>query len=189
MDQEYRFFVGIDWGTQTHRIVLLDCEGRAIEQYDAAHTDELEDLVDRLLRSTTCEPETVAIAIETSWGALVETLLDRGFAVFSINPKQVDRFRDRFTVAGAKDDTRDALVLASSLRTDRRSFRLVEIDTPEIIRLRELSRFEDELKAELRRTTNRLWQQLHRYYPQALKLSPAADDLFIWDFFAELSEP
>ena len=148
LDQEYRFFVGIDWGTQIHRIVLLDCEGRAIEQYDAAHTgDGLENLVDRLLRSTTCEPETVAIAIETSWGALVETLLDHGFAVFSINPKQVDRFRDRFTVAGAKDDTRDALVLASCLRTDRCSFRRVEIDTPEIIRLRELSRFEDELKA------------------------------------------
>ena len=190
MDQEYRFFVGIDWGTQTHRIVLLDCEGRAIEQYDAAHTgDGLEDLVDRLVRSTRCEPATVAIAIETSWGALVETLLDHGFAVFSINPKQVDRFRDRFTVAGAKDDTRDALVLASSLRTDRRSFRLVEIDTPEIIRLRELSRFEDELKAELRRTTNRFWQQLHLYYPQALELSPAVDDLFHLGSFAERSEP
>lgn len=190
MDQEYRFFVGIDWGTQTHRIVLLDCEGRAIEQYDATHTGAgLEDLVNRLVRSTACESEKVAIAIETSWGALVETLLDRGFAVFSINPKQVDRFRDRFTVAGAKDDTRDALVLASSLRTDRRSFRLVEIDTPEIIRLRELSRFEDELKAELRRTTNRLWQQLHRYYPQALKLSPAADDLFIWDLLRNAPNP
>jgi hypothetical protein len=142
LDQEYRFFVGIDWGTQTHRIVLLDCEGRAIEQYDAVHTgDGLQDLVTRLMRSTACEPETVAIAIETSWGALVETLLDGGFAVFSINPKQVDRFRDRFTVAGAKDDTRDALVLASSLRTDRHSFRLVNTDSPEIIRLRELSRF------------------------------------------------
>jgi transposase len=111
----------------------------------------------------------------------VETLVDHGFAVFSINPKQVDRFRDRFTMAGAKDDTRDAFVLACCLRTDRRSFRLVEVDSPEIIRLREISRFEDELKAELRRTTNRLWQQLHRYCPQALTLSPAADDLFIWD--------
>lgn len=106
-------------------------------------------------------------------GALVETLLDYGFAVFSINPKQVDRFRDRFPLAGAKDDTRDALVLASSLRTDRRSFRLVEIDSPEIIRLRELSRFEEELKAELRRATNHLWQQLHRYYPQALQTEPS----------------
>jgi transposase len=127
----------------------------------------------------------VGIAVETSWGALVETLADHGFAVFSINPKQVDQFRDRFTMAGAKDDTRDAFVLACCLRTDRRSFRLVEVDSPEIIRLRELSRFEDELKAELRRTTNRLCQQFHRHYPQALTLSPAADDLFIWDLLRQ----
>jgi len=93
--------------------------------------------------STACPPERVAVAIETSWGALVETLLDRGFTVFSADPKQVDRFRDRFAVAGAKDDPRDALVLASSLRTDPRSFRLVESDSPEIIRLRELSRFDE----------------------------------------------
>ncbi len=116
-------------------------------------------------------------------------MLDCGFVVFSINPKQVNRFRDRFTVAGAKDDTRDALVLGSSLRTDRRSFKRVEADSPEIIRLRDLSRFEDELKAELRRTTNRLWQQLHRYYLQALKLSPAADDLFIWDLVRQAPTP
>lgn len=161
-----------------------------MEQYDAAHTgDGLQALVSRLVRSTACEPEMVAIAIEMSWGALVETLLEYGFAVFSINPKQVDRFRDRFTVAGAKDDTRDALVLASSLRTDGRSFRLVEIDSPDIIRLRELSRFEEELKAELRRRTNRLWQQLHRYYPQALQLSPAADDLFLWDLLRNAPNP
>jgi hypothetical protein len=46
----------------------------------------------------------------------------------SINPKQLDRFRDRFTVAGAKDDGRDAFVLAGSLRTDRRSYQRVEVD-------------------------------------------------------------
>jgi hypothetical protein len=32
--------------------------------------------------------------------------------------KQLDRFRDRYSVAGAKDDKRDAMVLADSLRTD-----------------------------------------------------------------------
>jgi len=145
LDQEYRFFIGIDWGRQTRRIILLNGSSLAIEQYDAAHTgDGLQELVNRLVRSTGCEPEMVAIAIETSWGALVEIRLYRGFAVFSINPKQVDSFRDRFTVAGAKDDTRYALVLGSPLRADRRSFRLVEIDSTEIIRLRELSRFEEE---------------------------------------------
>ena len=53
---------------------------------------------------------------------------------------QLDRFRDRFTVAGAKDDRRDAHVLGDSLRTDRRAFRLLAVDDPTIIELREWSR-------------------------------------------------
>jgi predicted NBD/HSP70 family sugar kinase len=90
LDQEYKYLVGIDWGTQNHRIVLLDGEGRAIEQYDAHTGEGLRCLVDRLMCTTACPANMVAIAVETSWGALVKTLLDDGFAVFSINPKQVD---------------------------------------------------------------------------------------------------
>ncbi len=84
----------------------------------------------------------------------------------------------------------DALVLATSLLlTDRQSYKRVEIDSPEVIRLRELSRFQDELKAELRLATNRLWQQLHRYYPQMLAISRAADDRLMWDLLAAAPTP
>jgi hypothetical protein len=38
---------------------------------------------------------------------VVETLLERGFNAHAINPKQMDRFRDRFTSAGAKRNIRD----------------------------------------------------------------------------------
>jgi hypothetical protein len=51
------------------------------------------------------------------------------------------------------------------------------------------SRLDDELKADLRRATNRLWEQLHRYYPQILQLSPAADDLFIWELLRVAPTP
>ena len=190
MEQSFQYFVGIDWGTQTHRVAVLDSGGRPIEQYNADHSGEgLITLVNKLKQGTACEPALVAIGIEVAWGALVETLVEGGFTVFSINPKQVDRFRDRFTVAGAKDDARDALVLASSLYTDRQSYKRVEIDSPELIRLRELSRFQDELKIELRRVTNRLWQQLHRYYPQMLAISPAADDRLMWDLLEAAPTP
>ena len=54
------------------------------------------------------EPARVAVALEVPRGAVVDTLLERGFHVFALNPKQLDRFRDRYTVAGAKDDRRDA---------------------------------------------------------------------------------
>jgi transposase len=94
--------------------------------------------------------------------------------VFAINPKQLDRFRDRFTVAGAKDDSRDALVLGNSLRTDRHAFRRLSVDDPLVIELREWSRIYDELKAEQNRLTNRVRAQLWRYYPQANDL---ADDV------------
>ena len=190
MEQVFQYFVGIDWGTQTHRVAVLDGTGRPVEQYNADHSGEgLVTLVNKLKQRTACEPASVAVGIEVAWGSLVETLVESGFTVFSINPKQVDRFRDRFTVAGAKDDARDALVLASSLYTDRQSYRRVEIDSPELIRLRELSRFQDELKIELRRATNRLWQQLHRYYPQMLAISPASDDRLMWDLLEAASTP
>ncbi|MFX6007027.1 transposase, partial [Acinetobacter baumannii] len=52
----------------------------------------------------------VHVAIEVPHGPIVETLIERDFNLYAINPKQMDRFRDRFTVAGAKDDSRDALV-------------------------------------------------------------------------------
>ena len=86
------------------------------------------------------------------------------------NPKQLDRFRDRFTAAGAKDDRRDARVLADSLRTDRRSFRHLQVESAEQIELREWSRMRDELQQERTRLTNRMREQLRRYYPQMLEL-------------------
>jgi len=117
------------------------------------------------LCSQTERPEDVAVAIETPHGPIVEALMDRGIAVFAINPKQLDRFRDRFSPAGAKDDRRDALVLFSSLRTDRHCFRRVEALDPTVVELREWSRMAEELKQERVRLTNRVRQQLWRYYP------------------------
>ena len=91
------------------------------------------------------EASALAVAIEVPHGPIVEALLEHNYAVFSINPKQLDRFRDRHTVAGAKDDRRDALVAADSLRTDQHCFRRVRPDHPDLIRLRELSRTEENL--------------------------------------------
>jgi activator of 2-hydroxyglutaryl-CoA dehydratase len=48
LNEQLQYFVGLDWGSENHRIVLLNHEGRVIEQYDAAHSGRgLEALVDR----------------------------------------------------------------------------------------------------------------------------------------------
>src|SRR5207244_3434339 len=79
----------------------------------------LSEMADWLTALADGEPARIAVAIEVPRGPVVETLLERGFHVFAINPKQLDRFRDRHSPAGAKDDRRDGFVLADSLRTDR----------------------------------------------------------------------
>jgi transposase len=119
----------------------------------------------------------------------VDALLAHGGHVFAVNPKQLDRFRDRHTVAGAKDDRRDAFVLAEALRTDRWAFRRLQADDPQVIQLREMSRVHDELGQELGRLTNRLREQLLRFYPQALALCPAADEPWLWSLLARAPTP
>jgi transposase len=184
LPKDYQWFVGIDWGSQKHRICVMGRDGGVIEERWVDHSGSgLAELVDRLRRQTADSPATLAVAIEIPHGAIVETLVENGFAVFSINPKQMDRFRDRYSPAGAKDDRRDAFVLADALRTDMHCFHAVQLDPPRIIRLRELSRLEDEIAEEQNRVANRLREQLHRYFPQLLQLCPAADEPWLWALF------
>jgi transposase len=135
------------------------------------------------------DANSAAVAIEVPRGAMVESLVENDLAVFAINPKQMDRFRDRHTVAGAKDDKLDALVMADSLRTDQPCFHRVHLDEPAFIRLREWSRMEEDLQTEHNRLANQLWEQLRRYYPQMLKLSPAADEAWLWDLLESAPLP
>src|SRR5499433_3063637 len=178
----YDCFVGIDWGSQQHQVYVLDRDRRRMGERVVDHDGaSLAQLVAWLWGLSAGQPQRVAVAIEVPRGAIVEGLVERGFHVFAINPKQLDRFRDRHSVAGAKDDRRDAFVLADSLRTDQPSFRRLRLDEPQLLLLRELSRAEETLLAEFRRSANRLREQLHRFYPQMLQLCSAADEPWLWD--------
>ena len=49
-------------------------------------------MADWLLSFAAGDEGEVGVAIETPRGPVVESLMERGFAVHSINPKQLDRF-------------------------------------------------------------------------------------------------
>ena len=133
-------------GDRRTRVCALDANGKKVGARSFKHSgDGLADLTTWLRAKA--DPNEIAISIEVPHGSVVETLLERGFAVYSINPKQLDRFRDRFTMAGAKDDRLDALVLADSLRTDTHLFRRLSQQSCGTIELREWSRIHDELTA------------------------------------------
>jgi len=135
MAEEIEWFVGIDWASQSHQVCLVDARGECLGERAVAHGGlGIEELCDWLIARTGATPEVIGVAIEMTQGPVVEALLERGFCVYGINPKQIDRFRDRFTVAGAKDDRRDAHVLGDSLRTDRHAFRRLSNDEPVIVK-------------------------------------------------------
>jgi hypothetical protein len=124
--EEFRVYVGIDWASKAHQVCVLDARGTVRSERQVAHKAQaLEALATALIEAGGGEAAAVAVGIEVPHGAVVETLLERGLAVFALNPKQLDRFRDRFTVAGAKDDRRDARVLADAVRTDRRALLVI----------------------------------------------------------------
>lgn len=172
MTTDLQWFAFIDWASRKHQLCLIDAGGKIRGERTFEHSGSgLAELCDWLLAKSGAEPSAIAVALEVTFGPLVETLLERGFAVFHLNPKQLDRFRDRIALAGAKDDRRDARVGAHALLTDRAAFRQLAPADPLTIQLRAVTRLFHSLTAERTRLTNQLQEQLWRYYPQALALT------------------
>jgi transposase len=182
MDPVYRLFVGIDWATEEHEVSVISNSCEKLDSFRIANgATGLLELSNRLAKAVHGDLDSMAIAIEMPRGPVVETLVERGFHIFSINPKQLDRFRDRHAVSGAKDDRLDAFVLADSLRTDRHCFHRVQLSSEEMIILREMSRLDEDLAQSRNRLTNQIREQIMRFHPDLLKLSPSADEPWFWD--------
>lgn len=166
----------------------LDDE-EAPKQRSFPHTGEgLKALVEFVVEGK-IDCEQIAVAIEVNHGAVVEALLAKGLRIHSINPKLLDRLRDRFSLAGAKDDRRDAFVLASCVESDAHAFRKIEPGNEENSRLRAATRLREELKSERRANTNRLWNELRDCRPELLPLCPAADEPWLWALIEKAPSP
>lgn len=181
MTKVFSLWVGIDWATEEHRVCGVDGEGNKVFEESVRHTGEaIGAFVERLVGRTEGRAELIAVAIETPRGSIIEALMERGIAGFSINPKQLDRFRDRHSVGGAKSDPLDAFVLADSLRTDLRLYRRIELGDPVLVELREMVRVHESLTADGVALSARLREQVHRYYPQVLTLGSVHEDTWLW---------
>lgn len=188
--QPFEWFLGIDWGVEEHVFCLVDAHGTMRASRTVAHaTVAVQEAIAWVLHETGTTPEAIAVGLERPSGVLVESFVEQGFPVFALNPKQLDRFRDRFTAAGAKDDRRDGLAVADALRTDRRAFRPVQVDDAQLIELREWSRMLEDLQQEEQRLANRLREQLYRVHAPWLELVPAANEPWLWTVLREVPHP
>ena len=110
-------------------------------------------------------------AIERPDGRVVDFLLDHGVVVYPVNPKALDRARDRFRQSGAKSDPFDARVLADFLRTDHRHLQALQ---PSSDAAQELKLLTEDCQRHIRQQTrlvNQLTATLKAYYPRALEVA------------------
>lgn len=173
----FQVYVGVDWGSRTSHAFATGCAGEKLSEGAFESHSELLAFLSKL--STV--PGEVAVAFERRDLALVDAVLDAGYAAFSINPKRVDRFRDRFSCAGAKDDRRDAMVLSSSLRTDSHAFEQVAALEENQSRLRSLHRLRGRITKDARAAANQLLYELYRVFPTVVGLCPGADAVWFLD--------
>jgi transposase len=181
-DERAGLWAFVDWACESHTVCVVDVGGVPLHEGEVDNTPAgLAALVLELTRLCQGDLARMRIAIEVPHGPVVDALLEAGFAVFTLNPKQIDRFRDRYSPAGAKDDRRDAFVGANALRTDPDAFRHIDPDHPAVVELREWGRIDRNLGQDSVAQANRLREQVLRVGPHWLKLCGAADKPWFWD--------
>ena len=85
-------FTGIDWSDRVLDFHLRTGDGKVLAQGEVQTTVEgLAELFTAL--ESHGLPDEIGIAIETSHGAWVQALLDRGYKVYPVNPKTVERVK------------------------------------------------------------------------------------------------
>ena len=78
------FFAGIGWGSISHQVCVIDQDGFIVGEKAFDHTGkELCGMAEWMLRISETTTENVAISIEVTHGPVVESLLERGFFVYS----------------------------------------------------------------------------------------------------------
>jgi transposase len=183
-------FVGVDWGSKTHSVCVVNAAGERVLEQEVPHRgQDILAFLKQLLQLADNDPSRVCAAMEAPQGVMVEALLERGVTTYSLNPKQLDRFRDRHSAAGAKDDALDAYVLATSLRTDLPLFRRIEIPSEFRLELTALSRGYEALTEQALTLANQLREQLVRYYPQMGELGDWHQEPWLWDLFEAAPTP
>ncbi|MCD6394838.1 MAG: IS110 family transposase [Planctomycetes bacterium] len=177
-------FVGIDWSDSILDYHMRNADGDILAQGQVAPSvDGLTEMFMKL--EVHALPGEIGIAIETSHGAWVQALLDRGYGVYPVNPKSVDSFRKALSANGVKTDKIDRKVLAMFLLTFHRDLKPLQPDAPEIIALRVACQDRLRLREECTAKLNELKSVLKCHYPAFLGLFGGLDSQIALQFLEQ----
>jgi len=163
-------WVGLDWADKKHcASVRTTPTGTGQQSFIEQEPEKLEAF---FLKLRTEHPQgKIAVAIEQKRGPVLYALLKFDFLVlYPVNPRSLADYRRAFNVSGAKDDPRDADLLAEmvSLHADR--LRPLELQDPITRQLMLLTEHRRGLVDDRTQASNRLGAVLKSYYPLVMVL-------------------
>lgn len=171
---------GIDVGSESHHITILDEEDNILYNQKISHKlNEFAESIKLFKQIEKKEKGVISFALEGKNGysaPLDRILLDQGFTLYNVDNFKLKRFREAF--AGEwRDDQRDALMLSKMLKlkehiNSEREKVFIKIEKPSLVTesLKLLSRHQQTLIDEKVRLINRLRKKLLEVCPQILEL-------------------
>jgi transposase len=184
-----RYYLGVDWADKSHQLYVADENGRKIKAAEIKETAEELTEFGRWVDESRSHGIELWAAIEKPHGRIVDFLLDHGVTVYPVNPKALDRARDRFRMSQSKSDSFDAYVLAEFLRTDHNHLRALEPDSAQGQELKMLTRDHQRLLRQKTRLLNQMKITLKEYYPRALELFDDLETKIARDFVQAYPTP
>jgi transposase len=100
-------------------VCFTDNTATTLAQFHMAQSTEGFTALHPQIAQPQADPAAVLVALETTRGLFVDDLLCQGDQIYAINPKAVNRYKDRHVLSTATDDRLDALAMAPLLRTAR----------------------------------------------------------------------
>jgi len=178
---------GIDIGSESHHVIILDEEDNVLYNKKISHKlNEFTENIKLFRQLEKQERGKLSFALEGKNGysnPLDRILLNQGFTLYNVDNFKLKRFREAF--AGEwRDDERDSLMLSKMLKLKEhinskreKVFIKIEKPSPIIESLKLLSRHQRALISERVRLINRLRKKLLEVCPQILELGKVKSKL------------
>ena len=188
-DKVKRYYLGVDWADEFHQVWVSDAEGNKVVEMKVEQSPKGLGEFGRWLDESRAKGIELWAAIEKPQGRIVDFLLDHGVVVYPVNPKALDRVRDRFRMSQSKSDSFDAYVLAEFVRTDHAHLRALEPDSEQAQELKMLTRDHHRLGHHKTRLLNQIEVTLKEYYPRPLEVFSDLESKIALDFLQQYSTP
>ena len=176
-------------GRGIHQVWVSDPEGKKVVEMKVLQQPQAMSEFGAWLHQRKAEEIELWAAIEKPHGRIVDFLLDHGVVVYPVNPKALDRARDRFRMSQSKSDSFDAYVLAEFLRTDHAHLRALEPNSAQAQELKMLSRDHQRLMRQKTRLLNQIGITLKECYPRPLEVFGDLESTIARDFLKAYPTP